>query len=347
MLKKEDIDKIERYIKGESDPSEANLVESMFYCDGEANNNLRQWLKKDWGNILLDSKEEEYDLGNLLDRIHHLIRTDENKQSKKPLQRFIRIYMKAAAVLLLPLIITGSILFGFLRNRAGAVADQRVTSTIYAPMGSRVAFILPDSTTGMLNSGSYLTYSLPFSKKRELKLEGEALFKVKKDEENPFEVSAGNSIVKVLGTSFNLSAYPAEDYVEVVIKEGTVEFKGTKKSDGVLLTPSERLVFQNGNTIKHKVDPDKYIAWTEGRLIFRGDPMAEVARRLERWYNVKVVLADKELEGYSFRATFEDDMLEEVLKYLSMTSPISYKISPRIVLPDGTYKKDEVVIYKY
>lgn len=73
--------------------------------------------------------------------------------------------------------------------------------------------------------------------------------------------------------------------------------------------------------------------------------MDEVARRIERWYNVKVVLADKELEKYSFRATFEDDTLEDVLRFLSMTSPIKYKITPRELMSDGTYKKELITIY--
>ena len=74
--------------------------------------------------------------------------------------------------------------------------------------------------------------------------------------------------------------------------------------------------------------------------------MAEVARRIERWYNIKVELADKELEKFSFRATFEDDSLEEVLDLLSMTSPIHYKILPRELNVNGTYQKQRVILYK-
>jgi transmembrane sensor len=98
-------------------------------------------------------------------------------------------------------------------------------------------------------------------------------------------------------------------------------------------------------TSKSVVDPAKYNAWTEGMLVFRGDSMAEVARRIERWYNVKIILADKELGNYSFRATFQDDSLEEVLRFLSLTSPIRYKVKPRELMLDGTYRKEEVTIY--
>jgi len=198
----------------------------------------------------------------------------------------------------------------------------------------------------MLNSGSYLSYSLPFANNRQLKLEGEAWFEVKSDESHPFEISAGNSTVEVVGTSFNLSAYPVENYIEIVLDEGKVEFMGNNDEEKVTILPEERLVYQNGQTSKTVVDPDKYSAWTEGKLVFRGDPMAEVARRIERWYNVKVNIADKELEKYSFRATFQDDSLEEVLKLLAMTSPIRYKITPRKFLPDGTYDAEVITISK-
>jgi transmembrane sensor len=83
-----------------------------------------------------------------------------------------------------------------------------------------------------------------------------------------------------------------------------------------------------------------------GKLIFRGDDMSEVARRIERWYDVKVEVADQDLVHFSFRATFKDDSLEDVLKLLSMTSPIEYKILPRKQLPDGTYEKEKVILYK-
>ena len=90
----------------------------------------------------------------------------------------------------------------------------------------------------------------------------------------------------------------------------------------------------------------QYYTTDKCKLVFRGDDMAEVARRIERWYNVKVELADKELERFSFRATFEDDSLEEVLTLLSMTSPIQYKIIPRELNSNGTYQKQRVILFK-
>ena len=307
---------IDRYIKGVADESERDQVETLF-LNGEDNQYLRKSLENDWDNFLRDSAPSEVKLDHLLDHVHHIIQKKENMKRQKPMQKIFRIYMKVAAILLLPLLLAGTLLYIYTDISDKARADQPVVSTIYAPFGSRIAFTLPDSTTGMLNSGSKLTYSLPFNNNRNIIMEGEGWFEVKRDESHPFEINAGGSTVKVLGTSFNLSAYPAENYVEVVLQHGKVEFKNNEGDKKIMVFPSERLIFQNGNISKSLTDPEKYNAWTEGKLVFRGDPMAEVARRIERWYNVKVVLADRELEKYSFRATFQDDKLEDVFRFLS------------------------------
>jgi transmembrane sensor len=344
MLKQEEIEKIERYIEGLSDDREKTYVESLF-SKGENNDYLRHHLEKDWDLMLRDSSTTKVDLNYLLDRVHHIILKNEILKRQKPLQKFIQIYMRAAAILLIPLLIAGGLVYSYLENHSKTTTDRQITSSIYAPLGARVSFNLPDGTTGMLNSGSHLSYSLPFNNNREVSLEGEAWFEVSRDETHPFEISTGNSTVKVLGTSFNVNAYPAENYVEVVLQQGKVEFLDNKGDEKVTMLPSERLVFQNGNISKSVTDPEKYTAWTEGKLVFRSDPMSEVARRIERWYNVKIILADSELEKYSFRAIFMDDTLEEVLQCLSMTSPIRYRITPRELMQDGTYKKEEVTIY--
>ena len=343
-MKENDLDKIERYINGVADDNDKARVETLF-LSGEDNHTLRNSLEKDWNIMLRDTSPSEVNLSHLLDRVHHIIRKNETLKRQKPLQKFIRIYMRAAAILLLPLLVAGGLAYSYFGNHGKTPIDRQVISTIYAPLGARVSFNLPDGTTGMLNSGSHLSYSLPFNNNREVSLEGEAWFEVCRDENHPFEIGTGNSTVKVLGTSFNVSAYPAENYVEVVLQQGKVEFQDNKGDEKVTMLPSERLVFQNGNISKSVTDPAKYNAWTEGKLVFRGDLMAEVARRIERWYNVKVELADKEIEKYSFRATFEDDKLKEVLRLLSMTSPIRYQITPRKLLADGTYEKEKITIY--
>jgi transmembrane sensor len=343
ILRPEDLEKIERYINGLAEDSERKWVESLF-LKGEENYSLRNMLEKDWNLISADSSSSSIDLSNLLDRIHHTIRKNENQKKRSFLRRFSRVYMKVAAILILPLLIAGAIVYKQFRDHSISIFDKPVISTIYAPMGARVSFNLPDGTVGMLNSGSQLSYSLPFDKNRLITLNGEAWFEVCHDQVHPFEITSGSSIVKVLGTKFNMSAYPNENYVEVVLEEGKVEYLNKEVSKKETISPFERLVYQDGQISRSVTDPAKYRAWTEGKLVFRGDGMAEVARRIERWYNVKIEIGDKQLEKYTFRATFQDDSLEEVLRFLSMTSPIKYQITQRIILPDGTCVKEKVII---
>ena len=345
MLKQNEIERIERYINGMADHSDIAWVEDLF-SHGYNNHDLKQHLENDWETELRVEGADDVDLNVMLDRVHHLIRKKESQKGKTLVRRISSVYMKIAAVLLLPMVIAGG-LYVYLNNAAAdLVADQQVKSVIYAPMGSRVSFNLPDGSTGWLNSGSKLTYSLPFSGNRKVALEGEAWFDVFHNAKQPFEISAGNSKIKVLGTSFNVSAYLEEKYVEVVLQNGKVEFSDQTQSDDIILKPSERLVLRDSKLEVNAVDPSKYKGWTDGKLIFRGDDMAEVARRIERWYDVKVEIADQDLVHFSFRATFKDDSLEDVLRLLSMTSPIEYKILPRKQLQDGTYEKEKVILHK-
>ena len=344
LLKQNDLEKFERYIEGKADDIDKEWVESLF-LDGEDDYAFKHLLEKDWNVMLKDSSPSGVNLSHLLDRIHDKIRENEQLKKKTLIYKFTRIYMQAAAILLLPLLIGGGLAYKFMGNQPPINIDQSASFKIYAPMGARVSFKLPDGSVGMLNSGSTLSYSLPFNNNRKLALKGEAWFEVHHDIKHPFEITSGASTVKVLGTKFNMRVNPDDHFVEVILEEGKVEYLNKEISGKVMMTPSERLVFENGQISRSIIDPSKYNSWTIGKLIFKGDPMVEVARRIENWYNVKVVLHDKALEKYSFRATFEDDNLEEVLKFLSMTSPIRYQVTPRKLLTDGTYEKEKVTIY--
>ena len=345
MLNQKEIERIERYISGTADTDDIQFVESLF-SNGEENLGLFNHLVDDWETGIQNDLLSEAHLNSMLDHVHHLIRNKENQKKKLFVPRFIEAFSKIAAVLLLPILLAGGLTIGYLLQSSNLTLEKSVSSVIHAPMGSRVSFNLPDGTKGWLNSGSSLTYSIPFSNNRNVSLDGEAWFDVAHDKGHPFEVTAGASKVKVLGTSFNVSAYQESQYIEVVLQQGKVEFYQNNLAEKITLAPSQKLVFSHGKVDVTSTDPSKYQAWTEGKLVFRGDNMVEVARRIERWYNVTVILSDEELEKYSFRATFEDDSLEEVLRLLGMTSPIDYKIAPRVVRNDGTFEKVVVSLNK-
>lgn len=344
MIEASDIKKMERYLRGDSSNDEQKDIYALF-SENEGNDEFKLWVKAEFQKHFENEPNVDYDLMPLLDKIHHIIHSNESKRRQKTIHRIYRWYTTTAAVLLIPFLIFGGLWYYKYADKVPVIAEQTVKSTIIAPMGSRIKFYLPDGTIGWLNSGSTLDYSIPFTTNRKIELNGEAWFDVAHDEANPFEISAGKSTIKVLGTKFNLNAYPDENYIEVVLEEGKVSFATPNLSSDVEMKPNERLVLSDGAINIYQEDVSKFGAWKEGKLMFRGDPMAEVARRIERWYNVNVVLADKALEDYVIRGTFQDNSVEEVMKYLSMTSPLKYKIVDQVEHADGSIDKKKILIY--
>ena len=345
MIDRTDIEKLQRFSRGKSSAEEEKYIYSLF-AENEKNRAFKNQLQEEFDEYLKTHPDENHNLSYLLDRIHHIIHKQEYQKKDTVVKRIYRWYSVAAAVLLIPLIVAGAIWFINQNQNESVVAEAPVKSTLYAPLGSRISFTLPDGTNGWLNSGSSLEYSLPFNSNRQITLAGEAWFDVAHDTEHPFEIATGDSKVKVLGTRFNMNAYPDEKYLEVVLEEGKVEFSTPGLASGVVMKPNERLVLKEGTLNINKTDAEKYAAWKEGKLVFRGDTMDEVARRIGRWYNVEVEVVDEELKKYSIRGIFQDDSLEEVIQYLSMTSPIRYRNIERKQIEDGTIQKEKVLLYK-
>ena len=345
MFQQSDKHSIERFRKGLSSAEEEEFIHSLFSED-ESNSVFREFIQRDFSEYLEENPDENHKLSYLLERIHHRIQKNDGQQKDGVVKRISRWYSLTAAVLFIPLLIAGGILIKKRNQQQALVAEAPLTTTLIAPLGSRIHFSLPDGTKGWLNSGSSLEYNLPFNKSRQVTILGEAWFDVAHDANHPFEMAAGESKVKVMGTRFNLNAYPEDKYVEVVLEEGMVEFFTPGHSSGIEMNPNDRLILNKGAIDISVTDATKYSAWTEGKLVFRSDPMTEVVRRIERWYNVDMELVDKELEKYSFRGTFQDDSLDEVLRYLSMTSPIRYRIIDRKLQDNGVIQKKKVLIYK-
>ncbi len=345
MINQSDIEKLKRFSQGLSDVEEEKYIHCLF-SENEGGKEFKQHLRKEFNEYLKNHPGENHNLSYLLDRIHHTIHKTENQKKETLVRKIYHWYSAAAAVILIPLLIVGTIWIVGQQGESTMMTENSVTSTLFAPLGSRISFTLPDGTKGWLNSGSSIKYQLPFSNNRQIALLGEAWFDVAHDAYHPFEIAAGDSKVKVLGTKFNLNAYPDEEYVEVVLEEGKVKFSTQGLSSGIEMKPNERLVLSGGAVSIEETDASKYAAWKEGKLVFRGDSMKEVARRIERWYNVDVVLVDKELETNVIRGTFQDDSLEEVLHYLSMTSPIRFRIIDRKLLDDGTLERKQILLYR-
>ena len=345
MNHQKDIEKLRRFGKGMVSEEDGSTISSLF-SENENNAEFKEQIKREFYEYINTYSKENLNLSPLLDRIHHTIHNKGKCAKYTVIHKIYTWYSLAAAVLLIPLLILGGI-WQFEQKYENKVPSEELTTTIlFAPKGSRISFTLPDGTEGWLNSGSSLEYQIPFSRNRHISMNGEAWFHVAEDKAHPFEIAAGKSTLRVLGTKFNINAYPEEKYVEVVLEEGKVQFTAPSVASPIEMKPDERLVYTPDSVNISISEPFKYSAWTEGMLVFRGDPMAEVIRRIERWYNVDVELVDKQLENYVIRGIFKDDSLEDVFRYLAMTSPIKYRILGRKALCDGTSQKPKVFLYK-
>ena len=147
---------------------------------------------------------------------------------------------------------------------------------IKAPAWTRAQFSLPDGTTGWLNSNSSIKYYGNFNTDRQVTLKGEAFFDVFKDRKRPFIVKHEMKLfVKVLGTRFNIASYENEKNVEVVLEEGKLIFNDKEMNKSYTMKPNDLVIYDK--TLKdfstEVVQPQKYLSWTEGKLVFRNDPL--------------------------------------------------------------------------
>jgi ferric-dicitrate binding protein FerR (iron transport regulator) len=92
-------------------------------------------------------------------------------------------------------------------------------------------------------------------------------------------------------------------------------------------------------------DTYKYIAWKDGKLIFRNEPLDEVVKKIGQVFNVDIELQGNSLQDYRYRATFEDESLTEILKLLEISSPISFKEIKRVPLADGSFPRKKVIVF--
>ncbi|HAQ20378.1 MAG TPA: hypothetical protein DCR40_14280 [Prolixibacteraceae bacterium] len=332
------------YLSGDL-PDEDRAMINEWRIESPKNESLFQDSLKAWEAIPLLREMEQFNSFEALKKINTRISNQETTKWWIPIQRI-------AAILLIPLLIYS----GYISIRNTSLKKQQekhvVMQTISSRQGMVTQFDLADGTKVWLNSGSSLQFPTRFTGElREVKLSGEAFFKVTKNEEQPFLVNAKDLHIEVLGTSFNVVSYDDEIQAEVVLVEGKVKLSteaGQVKKEIGTMHPGQRVVYREDaqKAEVEEVAVDKYIAWRDGNLIFRDDKMEDVVKRLSRWYNVKIVINDPEIKNYSYKASFRNENLTQVLNLLKISAPIDYKIIGNKLLPNGEYTKQEVYLMK-
>lgn len=196
-----------------------------------------------------------------------------------------------------------------------------------AGIGHRHHLILPDSSSVILNAGSRLRYPKDFGvETRNVQLVGEAVFDVYHDPNRPFTVSTNELKVQVLGTRFNLRAYPKDKTVETTLIHGKVEVY-PKKALPVVLKPAQKAVFDiraKKITVEETVT-DQEEAWRHGQMVFNRTPLEQVVGDFERYYNKKIKIQSQNLFAYEYTGSFDNLSFEDAMRLLSISSPVKWR----------------------
>ncbi|MCT4644046.1 MAG: FecR domain-containing protein [Carboxylicivirga sp.] len=200
--------------------------------------------------------------------------------------------------------------------------------------GQRSQAELPDGTKVWLNSGTQLFVEEGFgTSERNIRLIGEAMFKVSHDKDKPFNVEADDIRIQVLGTTFNVRSYENEENLQTTLMEGLVKVIQLDSDEHVLLKPGETALYNknNGSLQVANVDVQAISSWQKGILIFKKTQFNQVIRRLEHVYGVKVNYNAADFSDVHFTGTLDNLRLEQVFEFISYFVPLKYKIDKQTV----------------
>lgn len=252
----------------------------------------------------------------------------ENMVVKKRFLHSSGVLLKYAAILVLAFV-------------SGLYAHSLLTSNNcdvqYAEMevmyGQTGHLFLFDGTEVWLNSGTKFKYPNKFNQnERDVYIEGEAFFKVKPNKKLPFKVKTGKLEVEVLGTSFNVSAYPSEDNQSVFLVEGSVQINNPEGDKIGEITPGQMATKTDGNpSIQvQNADPYFYTSWKNGKIIFNSEKLSDIAKKMERWYNVEIRFSQESLKDYNFSGTIlRTKPIDQTIMAMEQLAPIRFQYQVR------------------
>ena len=266
--------------------------------------------------------------------------------AKRRRKQFLNTAVKVAACLAVPLALSTAILgwLHFFPSESGKFASVTV------PAGSVVRYELPDNSIVWLNSQSTLKYPVRFSSKsRRVELEGEAYFEVEADPDKPFYVNTSDNLaVRVYGTRFNVTAYNDDPLIRTTLESGHVEVtvSGNGAGTALDLVPGEQATYDKatGRLEKKPVNTYEHIAWTQGRLVFRNASLGDVFKSLERKFGVRINVQGKINDTETYRATFRNESLSQIMDYLSRTAGFGWAFADRAPSVGGVLPENDIIV---
>ena len=320
MQKEECIELFERYIQNRANPDEIKRL--SFWIKN--NQEISLWLEQQ----ILDSEssiESEVQI-RMLRNIETEINANYNEGTNKQLNIRFRLnkWMRVAAMFILPLFTATGVYFYMSKN-----APSTAPLVVAVERGQKANITLPDGSKVWLNSQSKLTYSANFNvKKRELQLDGEAYFEVAHNPDKPFIVHSNDISVEALGTAFGVKAYNDDKLISSILMRGKVRVI-TPDGEAILL-PNDRIMYDKTthkkakNTVTNATD---FTGWIHNELRFENESLGDIAKTIQRIYNVDVVFATEKLKNQRYTGTINNNSLESVLNIVSLTSPVSFQIN--------------------
>lgn len=298
---------------------ERELLHKLFKgnVSGEELSAIRKWVESapENENIFI-AERHFYDMLQLSDAGNG----KEEKRSRHYLNW--KMWRKIAAAIIILLSI----------NIVYLVSDKETTAMnlITVPAGQHVDLVLADGTKVSLNACSELSYPTSFNGDlREIYLKGEAFFDVTKNKKQQFIVHSGRYDIKVFGTKFNVSADSASNTFTTTLLEGSVEVADTELPEqSIMLTPDNIAYSENGQLAVKPISDYDYYRWKDGLICFKNTSFKDLMARLEKNYNLQIVIQNKELDNYMCGGTFRiSDGISDILRVLQRDASFTFEFS--------------------
>lgn len=318
------VDIANRFLAEKDCTSQELSALKKWLSDPETHSEVESWLSAHW------SMSNEIDSNTLIETVFHQIQEYEEEHQPKSgfsIKRILKVYQKVAAFLLIPILGIG-ILYWVSQY------DQSVgqyTETI-APRGQKSQIVLADGTKVWLNSDTKIKYPGNFSRnQRDVYLDGEAFFEVSKNPHQPFVVHTSMVNVKVIGTKFNVKAYADENQIETSLFEGKINLSMNSSSGSTVekeVKPGQSFVYSmtDHQLVANRFPHDEINGWKKNQLIFKDDTFSNLVRKVERWYDVKVVYDEKQFNDRRLTVElYEGERLDRLMNIISLALSVDYK----------------------
>ena len=233
---------------------------------------------------------------------------------------FLYTFLKVAAAVIIPVLLGTQIFFYYNNEKLNSLLNSQLT--VQVESGDKTELTLPDGTKVYLNATTSLSYPSDFGlKNRSVYLDGEAYLEVAKDVKKPFYVHTENVNIEVLGTKFNICAYPEQEHVETMLIEGSVKLTTIgDRAHAIVMKPHEKVVYSklSDSLYVSPTSGEFETAWMRGELVFRSTCFSDIMNKLEKRYGMKIEILENDYNSDLFTGSFKEDNIYDVLKILQM-----------------------------